>query len=68
MVSVNDDVLAVDDAAAIYLNGTEIHRHNLPEWLVQPLKDQLGDGFWPLTESLNAGAGLDLRGARYCGG
>jgi 16S rRNA (cytosine967-C5)-methyltransferase len=39
----------------------ERHRHNLPEWLVQPLKDQLGDQFWPLTESLNLGAGLDLR-------
>ena len=37
------------------------HRHNLPEWLVQPLKDQLGAGFWPLVESLNLGAGLDLR-------
>jgi 16S rRNA (cytosine967-C5)-methyltransferase len=37
------------------------HRHNLPEWLVQPLKDQLGDGFWPLVESFNKGAGLDLR-------
>jgi 16S rRNA (cytosine967-C5)-methyltransferase len=39
----------------------ERHRHNLPEWLVQPLKDQLGDEFWPLVDSLNAGAGLDLR-------
>jgi len=39
----------------------ERHRHNLPEWLVQPLKDQLGDGFWPLVNSLNEGAGLDLR-------
>ncbi len=37
------------------------HRHNLPEWLVQPLKDQLGDEFWPLVNSLNLGAGLDLR-------
>jgi len=37
------------------------HRHNLPEWLVQPLKDQLGDEFWPLVESFNKGAGLDLR-------
>ena len=37
------------------------HRHNLPEWLVQPLKDQLGEGFWPLVESFNKGAGLDLR-------
>lgn len=39
----------------------ERHRHNLPEWLVQPLKDQLAAGFWPLVESLNLGAGLDLR-------
>ncbi len=39
----------------------ERHRHNLPEWLVQPLKDQLGDEFWPLVEHLNRGAGLDLR-------
>ena len=39
----------------------ERHRHNLPEWLVQPLKDQLGADFWPLAESLNQGAGLDLR-------
>jgi 16S rRNA (cytosine967-C5)-methyltransferase len=39
----------------------ERHRHNLPDWLVQPLKDQLGDEFWPLAESLNLGAGLDLR-------
>ena len=37
------------------------HRHNLPEWLVQPLKEQLGADFWPLVESLNLGAGLDLR-------
>ena len=39
----------------------ERHRHNLPEWLVQPLKEQLGAEFWPLAESLNQGAGLDLR-------
>ncbi len=39
----------------------ERHRHNLPEWLVQPLKDQLGAEFWPLVESFNKGAGLDLR-------
>ncbi len=39
----------------------ERHRHNLPEWLVQPLKDQLGADFWPLAESLNHSAGLDLR-------
>ena len=39
----------------------ERHRHNLPEWLVQPLKEQLGDQFWPLVDSLNQSAGLDLR-------
>ena len=39
----------------------ERHRHNLPEWLVPPLKDQLGAEFWPLVESFNKGAGLDLR-------
>jgi 16S rRNA (cytosine967-C5)-methyltransferase len=40
----------------------ERHRHNLPEWLVQPLKDQLGaEQFWALAESFNGGAGLDLR-------
>ena len=39
----------------------ERHRHNLPEWLVQPLKDQLGADFWPLANSLNQNAGLDLR-------
>lgn len=39
----------------------ERHRHNLPEWLVPPLKEQLGEQFWPLVASLNQGAGLDLR-------
>ena len=39
----------------------ERQRHNLPEWLVQPLKQQLGDEFWPLVDALNQGAGLDLR-------
>jgi 16S rRNA (cytosine967-C5)-methyltransferase len=39
----------------------ELHRHNLPQWLVEPLKQQLGDDFWPLVDSLNAPAGLDLR-------
>jgi 16S rRNA (cytosine967-C5)-methyltransferase len=37
------------------------HRHNLPEWLVPPLKEQLGDQFWPLVASLSQGAPLDLR-------
>ena len=39
----------------------ERHRHNLPEWLVQPLKAQLGEEFWPLVTSLGEAAGLDLR-------
>ena len=39
----------------------ELHRHNLPPWLVEPLKEQLGDDFWPLVDSLNAPAGLDMR-------
>ena len=39
----------------------ERHRHNLPEWLVAPLKAQLGDEFWALAESLQQPAPLDLR-------
>ncbi|HWI82576.1 RsmB/NOP family class I SAM-dependent RNA methyltransferase [Ramlibacter sp.] len=39
----------------------ERHRHNLPEWLVQPLKEQLGDEFWALVASLDQPAPLDLR-------
>jgi 16S rRNA (cytosine967-C5)-methyltransferase len=39
----------------------ERHRHNLPDWLVEPLKAQLGQEFWPLVASFNQGAGLDLR-------
>jgi 16S rRNA (cytosine967-C5)-methyltransferase len=36
-------------------------RHNLPDWLADILKPALGDEFWPLVESLNAAAPLDLR-------
>jgi len=39
----------------------EHHRHNLPDWMVGPLKEQLGDEFWSLAASLNQGAPLDLR-------
>ncbi|MGA0571882.1 RsmB/NOP family class I SAM-dependent RNA methyltransferase [Variovorax sp. VNK109] len=40
----------------------ERHQHNLPEWLVGPLKAQLGDeGFWALVASLEQPAALDLR-------
>jgi 16S rRNA (cytosine967-C5)-methyltransferase len=46
------------------VNATDLmerHRHNMPEWLVEPLKAQVGEGFWPLVERLNGGAPLDLR-------
>ena len=36
-------------------------RHNLPEWLAELLQAELDDEFWPLVNSLNAPAGLDLR-------
>jgi 16S rRNA (cytosine967-C5)-methyltransferase len=39
----------------------ELHRHNLPEWLATALKAQLGDDFWPLIETLNSAAPLDIR-------
>ena len=51
-----DNCDAVDEADLL-----ERHRHNLPEWLVAPLKAQLGDGFWPLVASLQQPAPLDLR-------
>ena len=39
----------------------ERHRHNLPEWLVAPLKAQVGEGFMALATALNEPAPLDLR-------
>src|SRR6478752_10540716 len=39
----------------------ERHRHNLPDWLAAPLKEQLGEEFWALADSLNQSAPLDLR-------
>ncbi len=39
----------------------ERHRHNLPDWLAQRLKEETGADFWPLAESLNEPAPLDLR-------
>ena len=39
----------------------EPHRHNLPAWLVEPLKAQLGEDFWTLAQSMEQGAPLDLR-------
>ena len=49
-------VRAVDRAAL-----PERLRHNLPEWLAERLHTAVGDEFWPLVESLNAPAPLDLR-------
>ena len=39
----------------------ERHRHNLPDWLVQPLKDQLGAEFWPFVAALDQAGALDVR-------
>jgi 16S rRNA (cytosine967-C5)-methyltransferase len=37
-------------------------RHNLPDWIAQPLEAQLGEaGFWVLVEALDRSAPLDLR-------
>jgi 16S rRNA (cytosine967-C5)-methyltransferase len=36
-------------------------RHNLPDWLANPLREQLGEGFWPLVQNLAQPAPLDLR-------
>lgn len=36
-------------------------RHNLPEWLAETLQPALGEEFWPLVNSLNEAAPLDLR-------
>jgi len=47
---------AVDPATLL-----ERHRHNLPEWLAEPLKQQLGDEFGTLAEALMEQAPLDLR-------
>ncbi|HEV7915589.1 MAG TPA: RsmB/NOP family class I SAM-dependent RNA methyltransferase, partial [Albitalea sp.] len=51
-----EKVKAVDRAAL-----PDKLRHNLPEWLVAPLQTALGDQFWPLVQSLNQPAALDLR-------
>ena len=50
------EVAQVDRAAL-----PEKLRHNLPDWLANPLREQLGDEFWPLVEELAKTAPLDLR-------
>jgi 16S rRNA (cytosine967-C5)-methyltransferase len=61
---------ALNDAEKAWLDATDQvpaadlqphHRHNLPDWLVQPLKAQVGDDFMALAEALNQPAPLDLR-------
>ena len=37
------------------------HLHNLPPWLAEALEAQLGEDFWPLVDSLQHTAGLDVR-------
>jgi 16S rRNA (cytosine967-C5)-methyltransferase len=36
-------------------------RHNLPDWLAEPLQARLGDEFWPWVAATDAPAPLDLR-------
>ncbi|MDM4765463.1 RsmB/NOP family class I SAM-dependent RNA methyltransferase [Pelomonas sp. SE-A7] len=37
-------------------------RHNLPDWLAEPLLARLGEvDFWPLVDAMNQAAPLDLR-------
>lgn len=41
---------------------TEKLRHNLPDWVATPLREQLGsEGFWALAGALDGTAPLDLR-------
>ncbi|MDI3509607.1 MAG: rRNA (cytosine967-C5)-methyltransferase [Betaproteobacteria bacterium] len=51
------------DACARVTDGDFLapHRHNLPEWLAQALRDQVGKEFDALATSLNQPAPLDLR-------
>lgn len=36
-------------------------RHNLPDWLAAPLRERLGEDFWPLVQAMAEPAPLDLR-------
>ena len=50
--------------ACAKVSDTELlaqHRHNLPDWLAEALRAQVGDGFDALAASLNRPAPLDLR-------
>jgi 16S rRNA (cytosine967-C5)-methyltransferase len=39
----------------------DMHVHNLPQWMVDPLKAQVGDAFMALAHALNTPATLDIR-------
>lgn len=39
----------------------DLHQHNLPQWLVDALKSEVGQEFSALADSLGRPAGLDLR-------
>ena len=61
---------ALDEQEKKWLDATETvrpdelmahHRHNLPDWLVQPLTAQVGNEFESLARRMNEPAGLDLR-------
>lgn len=51
-----EQVQAVDPATL-----PEKLRHNLPDWMADALRRELGEAFWPLVESLDRIAPLDLR-------
>ncbi len=56
------EIAWIDQCAAVKPEELmEPHRHNLPAWLVEPLKAQLGEDFWQLAQSMEQGAPLDLR-------
>jgi 16S rRNA (cytosine967-C5)-methyltransferase len=57
-----DEWLWLQQARAAPRDSLPALRHNLPQWLAQPLQARLGeDEFWRLAESLLEPAPLDLR-------
>jgi 16S rRNA (cytosine967-C5)-methyltransferase len=56
-----DGGLWLQQARAAPRDSLPALRHNLPQWLAQPLQARLGDEFWRLAESLLEPAPLDLR-------
>ncbi len=65
---VRDAAADVDErdwlAAAEHIDATALApklRHNLPDWVANPLQARLGDEFFALTDSLLQSAPLDLR-------